>query len=140
MVLKKNWLFILIAFLVFSGLLVRYLDRVPRRHYCEFRVYYKAGQDLIKGKNIYYREKEEITPFKYSPFFAFAFAPLSILPIKASAAVFLFLNYISLILFFWLVYHLVQNSSMVRSFEGRDLYWVYFLVLICSIRHIFLVL
>ena len=140
MVLKKNWLLILIALIVFSGLLVRYLDRVPRRNYCDFRVYYKAGQDLIKGKNIYYREKESITPFKYSPFFALVFAPLSLLPIKASAAVFFALNYISIIFFFRLSYHLVRHSIIFRTFSDREVCLVYFLVIFCTIRHIFLVL
>jgi len=138
MALKKNLILILAVFIVFSGLLARYLDRVPQRHYCDFRVYYKAGQDFIKGKNIYFRESEEVTPFKYSPFFAFIVAPLSFLPIKVSASVFLAVNFILTILFFKLSFDLVQRSGVVATFSGKDSVLIYGLVLLCSIRYIFL--
>ena len=139
MFLKRNLILILMAFIVFSGLLVRYLDRVPDRHYCDFRVYYKAGQDFIRGKNIYFRETQETTPFKYSPFFAFVFAPLSLLPIKASAAVFFTINFCLTILFFRLSFHLVQGSSLAKIFSDRESLLIYVLAVLFSLRYIFLV-
>lgn len=139
MVLKKNWVLILIALFLFSGLLVRYLDRVPKRYYCDFRVYYKAGGDFINGKNIYFREDQEITPYKYSPFFAFVFSPLSLLPIKASAAVFFAINFALTIVFFRLAYYLVQTSGIVSVFSGREQVLIYGLTLLCSFRYILLV-
>ena len=84
---KKGWI-AFVVLLVFAVLLVRYLDRVPKRHYCDFRVYHHAAQDFLAGKDLYFRESMDITPFKYSPFFALLVAPLGFLPIKAAAAVF----------------------------------------------------
>jgi len=138
--LRKNWLFIVIVFAVFLGLMVRYLDRVPGRHYCDFRVYYKAGQDFIKGKNIYLREYEAVTPYKYSPFFAFIFAPLTLLPIKTSAAVFFTVNFISLLLLGGFSFRLVQDALSAASLGVKERFLSYALPLLSIIGCVFLVL
>ena len=139
MVSYRKWVFILIGFIIYSGFLINYLDRVPKRHYCDFRVYYKAGQDILKGKNIYTRESEEITPFKYSPFFALAFVPLSLLPIKASAAVFFTFNFILTCLFFNLSFHLAESSMSAFSLSHRVRLLIFGLTILCSLRYILLV-
>ncbi|MEI7998926.1 MAG: glycosyltransferase family 87 protein [Candidatus Omnitrophota bacterium] len=136
---KRNLILILIAVVVFSGLLARYLDRVPKRHYCDFRVYYKAGGDILQGKDIYLRDKEEVTPYKYSPFFAFVFAPLSMLPIKGAAAVFFAINFILTILLFILSWKLLNHPPVFKPLSDRGRLLVYGLVLLCSMRYIFLV-
>jgi len=125
--------------IVFCALLARYLDRVPARHYCDFRVYYKAGQDFLAGKNIYFRESQEITPFKYSPFFAFVFAPLSLVSIKISAAVFFAVNFLSTLIFFRLSYYFARGYPLAASFLDRQRFWAYALVALCSVRYVFLV-
>ncbi len=139
MALQRNWVLLLIGFIVCTGFLVNYLDRVPKRHYCDYRVYYKAGQDILKGKNIYIRESEGVTPFKYSPFFAFAFVPLSLLPIKASAAVFFIIDFVLTCLFFKLCFELIQGSGIAVSLSTRDCCLIYGLTVLCSIRYILLV-
>jgi len=139
MVLKKNWVLILIVFIAFSGSLANYISRVPQRHYCDFRVYYKAGQDLIKGKNIYIRDREDVTPYKYSPFFALVFVPLSLFPIKISAAVFFSINFVLTILFFKLSFNLLQNSGIGTPVSQRDRSLIYGLTLLFTFRYICLV-
>ena len=139
MVLKKNWVLILIVFIAFSGSLANYISRVPQRHYCDFRVYYKAGQDLIKGKNIYIRDRDDVTPYKYSPFFALVFVPLSLFPIKISAAVFFSINFVLTILFFKLSFNLLQNSGIGTPVSQRDRSLIYGLTLLFTFRYICLV-
>jgi len=136
MALKKKFVLVLLAVCVFSGMLVNYLHRVPKRHYCDFRVYYKAGQDILHKKDIYYRESQEITPFKYSPFFAFIFAPLSLLPIKAAAGVFFGINFILTILLFRLSFHLARDAVVFSEKQG---FVIYALALLCIFRYILLV-
>jgi hypothetical protein len=137
--MKKNFILILLACLVFFGALAHYLYRVPSRHYSDFRVYYKAGQDILHGKNIYVRDSETVTPFKYSPFFAFVFAPLSLLPIKVSACVFLGLNFIATVLLFLLSYDLASDFSVFRKFSDRAGFFIYLFAFACLSRYVFLV-
>jgi hypothetical protein len=137
--MKKTLLLILLASMSFSCVLANYLYRVPKRQYCDFRVYYKAGQDVLRGKNIYVRETEDVTPFKYSPFFAFVFASLSLLPIKLAACVFLLINFIAAILLFRLSFFLGRDFGLWGSFPEKTCYWIYLLVFMCASRCIFLV-
>ncbi len=138
MIQKKNWLCILITLVVFSGFLTNYLDRVPKRHYCDFRVYYKAGQDVLAGKNIYVRETEAVTPFKYSPFFAFLCVPLGKLPIKAAAAVFFTVNFFMTLFIFKLSFDLAA-AGLAASFSIWQRVLIYALTLLASARYILLV-
>jgi len=88
---SKNRLFWFVTALVviYVALLFRYLHYAEKRQYSDFRVYHATGQRFAERQDIYARPDESITPFKYSPFFAMGFAPLSVLPIKAAAGVFL---------------------------------------------------
>ena len=139
MTLKKSWLVVVAVLLLFSGLLTRYLDRVPQRKYCDFRVYYKAGSDFIAGKNLYFRETEAITPYKYSPFFAFIAAPLALLPIKASASIFFAVNFFSTLLLWGLSYRLVEDSLGIGALSANARCLVLLASVLCLLRYFFLV-
>ena len=76
------------------GLFIHYQVRAPRRNFSDYRVYYKAGRDVLEGKNIYVRETEEITPYKYSPVFALFMSGLSTGSRRVSASIFFILNLI----------------------------------------------
>jgi len=102
--MRINSKFILIVFLIvlFSGLLARHLQRAGKRNYCDFRVYYHTAQVFLNKGDIYLRDKEEITPFKYSPFFAFLVCPLGFISIKSAAALFFAINFLATIaLLYW---------------------------------------
>jgi hypothetical protein len=116
--------------------LANYLYRIPKRHYCDFRVYYKAGQDMLQGKNIYVRENEDVTPFKYSPFFAFVFSPLSLLQIQLAASVFLAINFFLTILLFYLSFRLAPET-LVAGFSPPQRAFIYFLAFLFVSRYMF---
>ncbi|MDE2028036.1 MAG: DUF2029 domain-containing protein, partial [Candidatus Omnitrophica bacterium] len=137
MSIRRKWLWGLLAAVVFTGLLGRYLDRVPKRHYCDFRVYHHASVRMAAGEDIYVRDTMAVTPFKYSPFFAFCFIPLGLLPIKIAAGLFFALNFILTIVLF----RLAADIAEVRAAAARAgaLPLLYGLAVLFSARFIFLV-
>jgi hypothetical protein len=100
---RKKYVFFIITILIFSILLVRYLQRVPRRHYCDFRVYHHTAEKFLARQDIYKEDAVVEIPFKYSPSFAFATSPIGLLPIKAAAGVFFALNFFATIAFFYFI-------------------------------------
>jgi hypothetical protein len=98
--MKPKAVSIILLFGLFFGLFIHYQTRAPQRNFCDYRVYYNAGKNILEGKNIYIRDKEEITPFKYSPLFAVAMAPLSIFSQRVSANLFFIINLIAILLIF----------------------------------------
>ena len=98
--MRRKAISIILLFGLFFGLFMHYQARAPKRKFCDYRVYYNAGKDILEGKNIYLREKEEITPFKYSPLFAVAMVPLSSFSPKVSASIFFIINIIAILLIF----------------------------------------
>ncbi len=118
---KRILLFILAA-LFFSCMLGRYLQRVPKRHYCDFRVYHHTAQNFLAGRDIYFRDSEDITPFKYSPFFVFLISPIGLLPIKGAAALFFVINFLAtIVLFSWTKKIVAQEPLSAK--EGFFLYF-----------------
>ncbi len=138
MICRRNLILGAAAAVFFGCMLGRYLDREPKRHYCDFRVYYKAAQDFAIGKNIYFRETEEVTPFKYSPFFALVAAPLSFLPIKAASAVFWSLNFFAAVLLFYAAFRLFDGPPF-SNLQGPKRFWVLGLAVLCVLQYVFLV-
>jgi hypothetical protein len=118
----KKLLLLLFLILFFSGMLFRYLDRVPKRHYCDFRVYHHTAQVYLSKGDIYVRDKDEVTPFKYSPFFALLASPLGLLPIKTAAALFFTLNFLATIALFALSKKIITNPQI----PARQLFLLYF--------------
>ena len=120
---NKRILLSILIVLFFSCMLSRYLQRVPQRHYCDFRVYHHVAKDFLAGKDIYYRDTEAITPFKYSPFFAFVINPIGLLPIKVAAALFFVINFLAtIVLFRWAKEIIVQEPLSAK--EGFFLYFI----------------
>ena len=124
-----------LAALVCAGMLARYLERVPKRHYCDFRVYHHAAQVFLQRGDIYTQDDPEITPFKYSPFFAFLVSPLGLLPIKDAAGLFFILNFI----FTALMFRGARKLCMGDSAPPRQVMLVYALSLFLVARYILLV-
>ena len=93
---RKLVIFILIV-MVFTGLLCHYLHRAPKRDYSDFRVYYATAQRFAQKSDIYSRPDPSITPYKYSPMFAFLLSPLSLLSKKGAAVAFFIINSLLLI-------------------------------------------
>jgi len=96
---------IILLFGLFFGLFMHYQSRwAPKKGFSDYRVYYKAGRDILEGKNIYKNidtlEKEGITPFKYSPLFALSMVFLSSFSLNVSASLFFIINIIAILLIF----------------------------------------
>lgn len=132
---NRKFIFFTLALILYACMLGRYLDRVPQRHYCDFRVYHHTAQKFLLGQDIYYRDKEAVTPFKYSPFFAFILAPLGNLPIKPAAAIFFTINFIfTFLLFFW-----IKKICVTDSLSKRQAVLLYLLTVWATFRFILLV-
>ena len=114
-------------------MLGRYLQRVPKRHYCDFRVYHHTARVFLDRKDIYADYDEQgITPFKYSPFFAFLVSPLGLLPIKGAAGVFFVVNFLATIALFALSLKLCSE----RRLSARQGFLVCFLAALLVLRFI----
>lgn len=132
---KKRILFILFLAVFFTVMLGRYLDRVPRRHYCDFRVYHHAAQVFLEQKDIFLRDEEPITAYRYSPFFAFCISPLGLVPIKTAAAIFFAFNFFSVIIFLRWSKKICVNPPI----SSQGTFWIYFLGTLFTSRFILLV-
>ncbi|UCC94986.1 MAG: DUF2029 domain-containing protein [Candidatus Omnitrophota bacterium] len=118
---RRPIVFLLIA-IVFLSLFFRHAHRAPKRHYCDFRVYYATGARFIAKEDIYSRPQESITPYKYSPMFALVMCPLSLLSPQAASLVFFTINFILLILAFVLSRKLIVQENI--SFKQRVFLYV----------------
>ncbi|MCF7916917.1 MAG: DUF2029 domain-containing protein [Candidatus Omnitrophica bacterium] len=132
---KKYFAYIFILFL-FTGLFFRYLNRSPKRHYCDFRVYHATAQRFLAKKDIYSRPDPEITPYKYSPMFAFLVSPLGFLSRKAASLTFFTLNFICLLLIFILSKKMIVKDKI----SYRQTVFLYSLTAIFSFRFMLQVL
>jgi len=132
---NKFKLLIIVFFILFyAGMLFRYLERVPQRHYCDFRVYYHAAQVFLSKQDIYFRDLESVTPFKYSPFFAFIMSPIGLLPIKAAAALFFTINFIAAITLFILIKKIILKTNL----SAKEGFFLYFSGILLTFRYILL--
>ncbi|MEM7816633.1 MAG: glycosyltransferase family 87 protein, partial [Candidatus Aenigmatarchaeota archaeon] len=110
-----------------------YLHKAPKRNYCDFRVYYATAKRFLDRADIYSRPDPNITPYKYSPFFAFLFSPLGLFSIKQAAIIFFIINFFSLILVFFLSKTLLWKKNEIKASKE---FFIYFLSLIFSLRFI----
>jgi len=113
---NRKWIVVLVVAFVFVYFFMRNLDREPKRHYCDFRVYHHTSLKFLAREDIYFRDTLEVTPFKYSPFFAFCFSPLGLLPIKVADCLFFALNFILTFILFRMA------SDVTGSRRDRLLY------------------
>jgi hypothetical protein len=116
--------------LLCAGMLARYLPRAAKRDFCDFRVYHHAAKTFLARQDIYANGAKEITPFKYSPFFALLFSPLGLLSVKAAAAVFFVVNFLAAVMLFWLAGKLAGARSR----------WVYVLAVVLLLRFVMIAL
>jgi hypothetical protein len=107
---RRLAVFLIIA-AVFAGLFLRYLGRAPKRHYCDFRVYYATAGKFIAREDIYARPDESITPYKYSPMFAMLISPLSFFSRKTASLIFFTLNFALLIAIFFFSGKLIARDK-----------------------------
>jgi hypothetical protein len=132
----KKWIVLFLIALLFAGGILRYSHRAPKRQYSDFRVYYAAAGHFLKGEPIYWGNDPKITPYKYSPMFAFMISPLGWFSIHRSSLIFFATNFICLLGIFALSYRLL-NPEIKGKFKKILLIVVPFLV---SLRFIMSVL
>ncbi|MFA5271418.1 MAG: glycosyltransferase family 87 protein [Candidatus Omnitrophota bacterium] len=128
---KRNIAYLLIA-MSFIGLFFRYMHRAPKRHYCDFRVYYATAQRFAAKEDIYSRPDASITPFKYSPMFAFLVSPLSFLPEKSASLVFFTISFLSLIV----ICRISKKLILKKDTTFKEKVFFYFLPLVFTSRFI----
>jgi alpha-1,2-mannosyltransferase len=137
MVISRKWVWTLIVTVLclFTVFLIRYSQRAPKRHYCDFRVYHDAGARFLRHENIYTRPDEAITPFKYSPSFAMMFAPLSGIDRFDASLIFFTLN------FLWMAMVVVLSGKIagLEALAPPQRVWAYILSLLCVGRFILVV-
>ncbi|MDP8265779.1 MAG: glycosyltransferase family 87 protein [Candidatus Aceula meridiana] len=133
--MDKKWAAILFLCFLFTGLFFRYLNRAPKRHFCDFRVYHATAEKFLNGANIYERNKESVTPYKYSPTFAFLFSFLGWFSIKTSSLVFFSLNFI-----FLLVLFRYSQKIIDPELSFNKCFWLFFWVFAPISRFAFQVL
>lgn len=128
---NKYTVITIILVMVFIVMGFRYIQRVPKRHYCDFRVYHATAVKYLNRDDIYYRDTEAITPFKYPPTFAFLFSFLGLLPIKGASILFFALNYISIIVLMIFTLRAIDERC---SFRTQML--LYGICILCVLRFI----
>ena len=114
MKINKKWAAVLFLCLLFTGFFFRYLNRAPKRHFSDFRVYHATAEKFLASKDIYERDKESVTPYKYSPTFAFLFSFLGWFNIKTASLIFFTLNFM-IHLWLWLVLLCLFRYSFLNS-------------------------
>jgi len=122
--------------ILFISLFFRYAARAPKRHYCDFRVYYATAQRFAAKDDIYSRPLESITPFKYSPMFAFLVAPLASVSQKNASLIFFSVSFFALVIAFVLSKRLIVREPV--TFAQRLL--LYGIPAVFTSRFIFAVL
>jgi hypothetical protein len=83
MAVKKSTVIILLAAVILSGFV--FLSRL-KNEMADFEVNYKAGQRIRSGETLY-RTADGHWQFKYLPFSAFLYVPLTLIPLSAAKAV-----------------------------------------------------
>jgi len=133
---KRRFVIIGILVIMFISLFFRYANRAPKRHYCDFRVYYNTAQRFLAKENIYSRPDESITPFKYSPVFALIASPLAAFSQKQASLIFFSISFLLLIV------TCVLSKKMIveRNLSPAQNFIIYFFPVFFSSRFIFAVL
>lgn len=112
------------------------MHRAPKRHYCDFRVYYATAQRFAEKSDIYSRPQESITPFKYSPMFALLVSPLSLVPEKPASLIFFSISFVSLII----ICRLSKKLIIKRDLTFKESVLFYFMPILFTSRFILSVL
>lgn len=113
---------VLIVLVVFGVLLVRHHNRVPKRNYSDFRVYYAAAERVIHRESLYIAANEQMPEYKYSPVVAFLFVPLAMLPIHGASLVFFVLNFVALVASLYLSEKIIDENVTLSYWQRVTVY------------------
>ncbi len=103
---RKILVLIILGFVVFLGL---FFFRV-KQEMVDFKVNYVAGQRISSGETLY-RVEDGHYQFKYSPFSALLYLPLSYLPLPLAKGIWFFLILISIYLIMFTAHHLLHIGN-----------------------------
>ena len=112
----KNLYIIFLIFFLFIGLFFNYSHRAKKRNYSDFRVYYSTSKHFLLKEDIYSRPDISITPFKYSPCFAFCFSWLGLFSIDTAAKIFFVINFLSIIFIFFILKKFIVKEPLSKKF------------------------
>lgn len=118
--------------IIFSGLFIQYQIRAPRRNYSDYSCFYKAGKDILQGKNPYIKDSEEISTFKYTPIFALFMAPLAIFDQKTSASLFFLLNLCAV----FFIFSLSRKLIFFKEISANSEFFLFVLVSLINFRFV----
>jgi len=110
----KKVIILLFLISLFAGMLARYIHKAEKRNFCDFRVYYYTFKKFLNKEDIYQRERPDITPFKYSPFFVFFFSWLGFFSIKEASIIFFCINFLSTFLILIGSLKIISLSSEIK--------------------------
>jgi hypothetical protein len=105
---KRTLLFILLGFLFFLSI---YVLRI-QEDMVDFGVNYQAGGRLLKGEALY-RTADGHFMFKYLPFSAFLYLPLSLLPLEVAKAIWYTMLVLCSVGLFYMSYKIVSNQGQI---------------------------
>jgi len=107
---KRRGLLLLVAFLFFTSI---YVIRI-REDMADFQVNYRAGSRLLAGENLYRMEDGHFM-FKYLPFSALLYLPLSLIPLEVAKAIWYVVLVASTIAVFALSKRLASGDENARA-------------------------
>ena len=104
----------LVALLVFT---IQSARKALREHGCDLTCYLDAGALALRGETPY--DTAAYFEYLYSPFFALAISPLSLLPVAVASVIWSLLSGWALLFTVRTVRELVVARG--RAFDGRDI-------------------
>src|SRR4030043_1427516 len=110
---KKSPALIVLAVIVLLCLAFAFRAKVEMS---DFEVNYKAGKRLRSGETLY-RPTDGHWQFKYLPFSAFLYLPLTLLPLAPAKAVWLGAIVLATVMIFFISAKLIDNKDRARSEE-----------------------
>lgn len=141
MKLFVNWInqslatkrFIFIAVIVGIGYFV--LQKINHRDgMSDFRVYYDAANAVVNNTSLYGVAFGLSSGFyKYSPFAAFPFIPLSVLPYTISSAIYYSILFLAIIFFTLLLVFYLERKN---QFDGTKRGWSFLLIILFLAHHL----
>jgi alpha-1,2-mannosyltransferase len=109
---KKRAIFLLAGFLVFLAVFLLKAGK----EMADFEVNDKAGRRLLAGETLY-RADDQHWQFKYSPFSAIVYVPLSFLPLQAAKGIWFF----AIVASTWII--IAYSSKLVRRGASAKMVW-----------------
>ena len=118
---KKTAIFLLAGFFVFLAVFLLKAGK----EMADFEVNYKAGRRLLAGETLY-RTNDQHWQFKYSPFSAMVYVPLSFLPLRAAKGIWFF----AIVASIWII--ISCSSKLVLREASAKIVWPFLAFLILA--------